>query len=113
MERSCKGKRLAKGKDSQGKRFASDFGKNSAVRARRGAGKKHVEQGLVAGAARALDRKQPALGNDAAMKRILARVAARFENAVARHDDHEGVAGNRLRDRMHGTGSPKARGDLA
>src|SRR5258708_23148415 len=74
---------------------------------------KHVKQGLAGGAACALDREQPPLGDAAAVRRYLVRMAAGFEHAMAGNDDHERVAGDRLRDRAHGARSPDTRGDVA
>ena len=44
---------------------------NLALRAGRGNGQQHVEQGLAGGRPRALDRQQPALGDHPAMGDIL------------------------------------------
>lgn len=74
---------------------------------------KHVKQGLAGGAARALDREQPPLGDAAAVGRYLVGVAAGFEHPMAGNDDHERVAGDRLRDRAHGARSPDTRGNFA
>ena len=84
-----------------------------ALRARRGNRKQHVEQRLAAGAAGALDRQQPALGDAAAMRGHPVGIAAGLENAMAGHDDHERVSGQRLRHRMHGAGGAELGGDLA
>ena len=62
---------------------------------------------------RALDRQQAALGNGAAIGGNLVRIAAGFEHPMARHDDHERVAGNRLRDRMRRTRGPELGCDFA
>jgi hypothetical protein len=83
------------------------------LRARRSNGKQHVEQGLAGHAARALDRQQAALGNGATIGGNLVRIAAGFEHPMARHDNHERVAGNRLRDRMRSTRSPELGCDFA
>src|SRR4030081_2292174 len=84
-----------------------------ALRAWRSNRKKHLEQGLAGCRARALDRKQPALGDSAAVRGNLVRVAAGFEDAMTGNDDHERVAGNRLRDRVRGARSPESGGDFA
>src|SRR5882724_2229950 len=89
------------------------MGEKLARQARWSNRKQHIEQGLAARAAYALDRKQPALGDRAAMRGDLVRIAARFEHAMAGNNDHEGIAGNRLCDGLHGTGSPEPCRDLA
>src|SRR5258707_154328 len=60
---------------------------NLGLRAWRRNREKHVKQGLAAGAARALDREQPPLGDAAAVRRDLVRIAAGFEHAMASRPD--------------------------
>ena len=61
-------------------------------------GQQHVEQRLAA--ARALDRKQPALGNHPRVPRAPAGVPACLKHAMAGNDDNEGIAPQRFRHRV-------------
>src|SRR5579859_383289 len=66
------------------------------MRARRGNGQQHVEQRLACDRVRALERQQMALGDGATERGILVGVMAHLKDAVARHDDHEWIFGERL-----------------
>ena len=72
------------------------------MRARRRNREQHVEQGLAGGRLPAPSiESSRRLEMAAAVRRDLVGIAAGFEHAMAGHDDHERVAGDRLRDRAH------------
>src|SRR5215472_1411086 len=80
--------------------------------ARRGNRQQHVKKGCARNRAGALDRQQVTLGDGAAIGRDLVGVVARFQYAVAGHDDHERVLGDRLRHRQFGADAAHLGGDL-
>ncbi|GCC46858.1 hypothetical protein chiPu_0030957, partial [Chiloscyllium punctatum] len=75
-------------------------------------GQQHVEQGLAGGRLGAFDREQPPLRDAAAVRRNPVRIVAGLEHAVAGHDDHEGIAAERLRHRIDRAGRAQGAGDL-